>query len=130
MKTVAQQLEDWATYEESAAASSTAQDYLATVTQAVDSLWGIFQADPETPSETDEAVASHVVWQHAAISTIGSEAGTHLEAPPRQEVSWGRRPVCTGMPRSPSRVWLMWTETSERPGLKHVPRFWTKVTIT
>lgn len=61
MKTVAQQLEDWATYEESAAASSTAQDYLATVTRAVDSLRGIFQADPETPSETDEAVASHVV---------------------------------------------------------------------
>jgi hypothetical protein len=37
------------------------------VTQAVDSLRGLFQADRETTSEADEAVASHVV---AACSNL------------------------------------------------------------
>jgi hypothetical protein len=41
--------------------ASTAQDYLVAVTQAVDNLRGIFQAEPETSSETDEVVASQVV---------------------------------------------------------------------
>jgi len=41
--------------------ASTAQDYLAAVTQAVDNLRGVFQAELETPAETSEAVASHVV---------------------------------------------------------------------
>src|ERR1700722_6519159 len=41
--------------------ASTAQDYLVAVTQAVDGLRGVFQADRETTSEADEAVASHVV---------------------------------------------------------------------
>ena len=41
--------------------ASAAQEYLATVTQAVDGLRGLFEADQEAPSEADEAVASHVV---------------------------------------------------------------------
>ena len=41
--------------------ASTAQDYLAIVTQAVDGLRGLFQADRETPSEADQLVASQVV---------------------------------------------------------------------
>lgn len=41
--------------------ASTAQDYLAGVAQAVDGLKMAFQAERETPSETAEAVASHVV---------------------------------------------------------------------
>ena len=41
--------------------ASTAQNYLVAVTQAVDDLRERFQADRETPSGTDEAVASHVV---------------------------------------------------------------------
>ncbi len=38
-----------------------AQDHLVAVTQAVDNLRGIFQADLETNPETDESVASLVV---------------------------------------------------------------------
>jgi hypothetical protein len=41
--------------------ASTAQEYLLAVTQAVDRLREVFQREPETPSETDEAVASNVV---------------------------------------------------------------------
>ncbi len=41
--------------------ASTAQDFLMAVAQAVDNLRGVFQADLDTPSETDEAVASNVV---------------------------------------------------------------------
>jgi hypothetical protein len=41
--------------------ASAAQEYLAAVTRAVDSLRVVFQAEPETPSETVEAVSSHVV---------------------------------------------------------------------
>jgi hypothetical protein len=38
-----------------------AQDYLAAVTQAVANLRGVFGADLQTPSDPDEAVASHVM---------------------------------------------------------------------
>lgn len=38
-----------------------AQDYLAAVTQAVANLRGVFEADLQTPSDPDEAVASHVM---------------------------------------------------------------------
>jgi hypothetical protein len=41
--------------------ASTARDHLAAVTQAVDGLRELFQADRETTFEADEAVASHVV---------------------------------------------------------------------
>ena len=41
--------------------ASTAQEYLVAVTQAVDRLREVFQTELETPPETDEAVASHVV---------------------------------------------------------------------
>lgn len=41
--------------------ASTARDYLAAVTQAVEGLRGLFQAYRETTAEADEAVASHVV---------------------------------------------------------------------
>jgi hypothetical protein len=41
--------------------ASQAQDYLVAVTQAIDNLRGLFLAEPETSSETDEAVASQVV---------------------------------------------------------------------
>lgn len=41
--------------------ASAAQDYLVAVTQAVDNLREFFLAEPETSSETDEAIASQVV---------------------------------------------------------------------
>lgn len=41
--------------------ASTAEEYLADVAQAVDRLREVFQTEQETPSETDEAVASTVV---------------------------------------------------------------------
>jgi hypothetical protein len=41
--------------------ASTAQNHLVAVTQAVDILREVFQADRETASEADEAVASNVV---------------------------------------------------------------------
>ena len=68
--------------------------------------------------------------QPAAVSTTGSGAGTPREASQRREVSWGRQPVSTGMPRSPSRAWLMWTEISGRPERTHAPHFLIRVTIT
>jgi hypothetical protein len=72
----------------------------------------------------------HRSCQLAAISTTGSEARMRREDSQRREVSWGRQPVSTGMPQSPSRAWLMWAEISERPGPTLVPPFWSKVTIT
>jgi hypothetical protein len=41
--------------------ASAAHDFLAGVTQAVDNLRQVYQSELETPSDSDEAVASHVV---------------------------------------------------------------------
>jgi hypothetical protein len=41
--------------------ASTAQNYLVALSQAVDNLRWVFQADLDAPSETDEAIASNVV---------------------------------------------------------------------
>lgn len=49
--------------------AATAQEHLIAVTEAVDRLREVFQTELETPSETDEAVASQV------ISACGSLSG-------------------------------------------------------
>jgi hypothetical protein len=48
--------------------ASTAQEYLAAVTEAVDHLRELFQMELETPPETDEAVASQVVTSCSNLS--------------------------------------------------------------
>ena len=48
--------------------ASTAQDFLAAVTHAVDELRGIFQSDRQMPSEKHEAVASRVVSACSILS--------------------------------------------------------------
>jgi hypothetical protein len=48
--------------------ASTAEEYLVAVTQAVDRLREVFKTEPGTPSETDEAVASQVVFACGNLS--------------------------------------------------------------
>ena len=92
------------------------------ITRAVHDLRGIFQSELETPSDTHEAGRNTCRVGLAAISvTIGFGPGTHREASQKREAGMaGGQPVSTGMPRSPSRAWLMWTEISEIAGPSRV----------
>jgi len=48
--------------------ATTAREYLVAVTEAVERLGKMFEMEPETPPETDEAVASQVVTACSSLS--------------------------------------------------------------